>query len=68
MSNLSNKMNAAKTNPSGIPLKPVKASLHDATRFSEIVNIHLNSLYSTALRMTRNEMEWMQKVLARQLV
>lgn len=38
-------------------MKTISASPRDATRFSEIIKLHLDALYSAALRMTQNEMD-----------
>jgi len=36
-------------------LETINASPRDATRFSELIRLHLDSLYSAALRLTQNE-------------
>ena len=38
-------------------MKTITASPRDATSFSELITLHLDALYSAALRMTRNEMD-----------
>ncbi|MBI1924733.1 sigma-70 family RNA polymerase sigma factor [Candidatus Poribacteria bacterium] len=38
-------------------MKEINASPRDATRFSEIITLHLDSLYSAALRLTQDEID-----------
>lgn len=43
--------------PGEAMLTRIKTSPRDATRFSEIIKLHFDALYSAALRLTQNEVE-----------